>query len=115
MKKFAALFGVTVLGAALMAAPDEKKGDAKSGAGDAVKGKEIAEQCTVCHNLDSDEKKMGPALKGLFKKAKLNNGKKPTEAVVRQIVDEGGNGMPPYAEMLSKEEKDYLIAFLKTL
>ncbi len=36
MKKFAALFGVTVLGAALMAAPDEKKGDAKSGASDAV-------------------------------------------------------------------------------
>ena len=33
--------------------------------GDAAKGKEIFEQCSVCHNADSDEKKMGPGLKGL--------------------------------------------------
>ena len=34
--------------------------------GDAAKGKAIFEQCAVCHNADSDEKKMGPGLKGLF-------------------------------------------------
>src|SRR5260370_21437945 len=83
--------------------------------GDPAKGKEIFEQCGVCHNADSTEKKMGPGLKGLFAKDKLTNGKKPTEANVRAKIDEGGNGMPAYKEMLTDEEKDHLIADLKTL
>src|ERR1700739_4460013 len=86
-----------------------------AGKGDPAKGKEVFEQCGVCHNADSDEKKMGPGLKGLFKKDKLTNGKKPTEANIRSRVDEGGNGMPAYKEMLSDQEKDDLIAYLKTL
>ena len=44
-----------------------------------------------------------------------NNGKKPTEANVRAKVDEGGNGMPAYKEILSDEDKDNVIAYLKTL
>ena len=64
---------------------------------------------------DSAEKKMGPGLKGLFKADKMANGKKPTEANVRAKVDEGGNGMPSYKEMLSDDEKNDLIAYLKTL
>lgn len=83
--------------------------------GDAEKGKEVFQQCSVCHNADSDEKKMGPGLKGLFSKEKMTNGKKPTEENVRAKVDEGGNGMPAYKEMLSDDEKNDLIAYLKTL
>ena len=45
----------------------------------------------------------------------MTNGKKPTEANVRAKIDEGGNGMPSYKEMLSDEEKTDLIAYLKTL
>src|SRR5579884_4110379 len=84
-------------------------------AGDAAKGKEVFEQCAVCHNADSTEKKMGPGLKGLFHHDKMVNGKKPTEANVRAKIDEGGNGMPAYKEILSDEDKDNLIAYLKTL
>src|ERR1700681_1788438 len=84
-------------------------------AGDAEKGKEVFQQCSVCHNADSAEKKMGPGLKGLFQNEKMNNGKKPTEANVREKIDEGGNGMPSYKEMLSDEEKNDLVAYLKTL
>ena len=83
--------------------------------GDAAKGKEAFEQCGVCHNADSTEKKMGPGLKGLFTHDKMLNGKKPTEANVRAKIDEGGNGMPAYKEILSDEDKDNLIAYLKTL
>src|SRR5260221_14220950 len=83
--------------------------------GDAEKGKELFQQCAVCHNADSTEKKMGPGLKGLFSREKMNNGKKPTDATVREKIDEGGNGMPAYKEMLSDDEKDDLIAYLKTL
>ena len=86
------------------------------GKGDAGKGKEVYEQCGVCHNADSDEKKMGPGLKGLFKKSTFADGKtKVTEETVRKKVDQGGNGMPAYEEMLDKKEKDNLIAYLKTL
>jgi cytochrome c2 len=86
------------------------------GQGDKDKGKEVYEQCSVCHNADSEEKKMGPGLKGLFKKETMSDGKtKPTEPNVRKKVDQGGNGMPAYEEMLTKEEKDHLIAYLKTL
>jgi cytochrome c2 len=86
-----------------------------AGKGDAEKGKAVFEQCGVCHNADSTEKKMGPGLKGLFKKDKMSNDKKPTEANVRAKIDEGGNGMPPYKDMLSDTEKDDLVAYLKTL
>jgi cytochrome c len=83
--------------------------------GDPDKGKEVFQQCTPCHNPDSTEKKMGPGLKGLFTKDKLNNGKKVTEENVKAQIDEGGNGMPAYKEMLSEDEKVDLIAYLKTL
>jgi cytochrome c2 len=82
---------------------------------DAAKGKEVFEQCSVCHNADSTEKKMGPGLKGLFSRDKLTNGKKVTEANVLAKINEGGNGMPAYKEMLSDDEKADLIAYLKTL
>jgi cytochrome c len=84
-------------------------------AGDAVKGKEVFEQCGVCHNTDSAEKKVGPSLMGLYKKDKLKNGKKVTDANVKAIVNAGGNGMPAYADMLSDDEKADVIAYLKTI
>jgi len=89
--------------------PAEKKGDAAKG--QAV----FAQQCAVCHNADSTEKKMGPGLKGLYKKATLTDGKKVTDANVRAKIDAGGNGMPAFKEMLSDQEKDELLAYLKTL
>ena len=85
-------------------------------AGDAAKGKELFEQqCAVCHNADSDEKKMGPGLKGLFKKDKMANGKKPTLENVTAAVKEGGNGMPAFGEIMSAEDIDHVVAYLQTL
>jgi mono/diheme cytochrome c family protein len=92
----------------------QKKGD-KAASGDSEKGKAVFEQCSVCHNADSEEKKMGPGLKGLFKWEKMTNGKKPTEANVQAKIDEGGNGMPAYKEMLTDEEKKDLMSYLKSL
>jgi mono/diheme cytochrome c family protein len=84
--------------------------------GDAAKGKDVFEQCSVCHNADSTERKMGPGLKGLFKKGKLDsNGKPANDANVIEKINEGGNGMPAYKDMLTDDEKANLIAYLKTL
>ena len=44
----------------------------KDAKGDAAKGKAVFEQCSVCHNVDHREKKMGPSLQGLFKKKTLH-------------------------------------------
>lgn len=110
---YRAVFVITAMGGSLMFAAAGQ--DQKAAAGDAAKGKEVFEQCSVCHNADTDEKKIGPSLKGLFKKDKLVNGKKVTEENVRDFINNGGNGMPSYADMLSKEDKDNVIAYLKTL
>ena len=85
--------------------------------GDSAKGKEVFESnCSVCHNSDSDEAKIGPGLKGISKKAKMSTAdKKPTDANILEKVNTGGNGMPPYKDTLSDAEKTNLIAFLKTL
>ena len=87
----------------------------KAKPGDAAKGKEVFDQCSVCHNADSTETKVGPGLKGLFKMDKLVNGKPATEANVRELINTGGNGMPAYGDQLSDPEKNDLIAYLKTL
>ncbi len=103
-------------GAGLIACIMLAAGETKGAAGDAEKGKAVfAQQCLMCHNATTSEKKMGPGLKGLFKKDKLTNGKKATEQNIRAQIDAGGNGMPGYKDMLSAAEHNDLIAYLKTL
>jgi cytochrome c len=114
MKKFLSASSALAL-AGLLSVAAAGNASAADKAGDAKKGKEVFEQCGVCHNVDSDEKKMGPALKGLYKKEKLKNGKKVTDETVKAIINSGGNGMPAYADMLSDEERLHLIAYLKTV
>ena len=92
--------------------------------GNSAKGKQTFKRCAVCHDANSSEANQsdpgpdeltGPGLKGLFKRQKLRNGKKVTEENVREFISGGGNGMPAFAEILSKGELDDVIAFLKTL
>ena len=98
-----------VLSVALLSFP-------RLGSADAAKGKEVFdEQCSVCHEVTSTEKKMGPGLKGLFKRDKMTNGKKPTVENVTKVIQEGGNGMPAYHEILSKDEINHVLAYLQTL
>jgi cytochrome c len=58
---------------------------------------------------------VGPGLKGVFKKDKMNNGKKPTDANVRALINAGGNGMPSFSDVLSDGERENVVAYLKTL
>lgn len=107
MFRLRVLYTAAILVAAFPAAAQQK--------GDPAKGKEVYDQCGVCHSATTDEKKMGPSLKGLFKKAKLTNGQKPTEANVRALIDKGKGTMPAFGDVLTAEEKDHLLAYLKTL
>ena len=88
------------------------------GAGNADKGKDLFDQnCGVCHNADSTERKMGPGLKGLYKKAELVNKKKVTDSNVLDFINKGSSekGMPGFADQLTDKEKTDLVAYLKTL
>ncbi len=88
----------------------------KSGkSGNAAKGKEVFQQCALCHTVDTAEKKMGPSLKGLFKRKTLTNGKPVNDANVIAQINAGGNGMPPYNDILTAEDKANLLAYLHTL
>jgi mono/diheme cytochrome c family protein len=113
MKKTASFVCCLFLAVGVVAAQDKKA--AKGKAGDPAKGKETFEQCAACHSADTAEKKVGPSLMGLFKKAKLHSGKALNEANVKAVINAGGNGMPPYADLLSDAEKADLMAYLKTL
>ena len=95
----------------------QDKGNGKAGgAGVAAAGKEVFESnCAVCHNADSTERKMGPGLKGLFQRAELANKKKVSDASVIAIINEGGNGMPPFGDVINAKEKADVLAYLKSL
>jgi cytochrome c len=83
--------------------------------GDAEQGKKVFEQCAVCHNADTAETKVGPSLKGLLQHKKLKNGKPVSDANVLAVINTGGGGMPSFANTLSEEQKDNLLAYLHTL
>lgn len=87
----------------------------KAQKGDPAKGKELFEQCQVCHNVDTDEKKMGPSLKGLFKRKTLQSGKPVNDENVLGQINNGGNGMPAYGDQLSADDKANILAYLHTL
>jgi mono/diheme cytochrome c family protein len=84
-------------------------------AGNISNGKEMFRTCAGCHNVDNDERKMGPSLRSLFGKVTLRNGKRVDDANVREIIREGFNGMPSFAYNFRPAEMDDLMAYLHTL
>jgi mono/diheme cytochrome c family protein len=81
----------------------------------AAQGKVVFEQCKVCHATNTPAQKVGPSLMHLFKHARLKNGQPMNEKNIRLMINNCGSGMPGYQRILSAEEKDQLIAYLKTL
>ena len=73
----------------------------------------VFQQCSGCHSVETGEKKVGPSLKGLFKKEKLRSGRPATESNIRLVIKRGGDGMPAFDGVLSTAELDQLMAFLK--
>ena len=83
--------------------------------GNAKQGQEAFEtKCSICHNADSTEKKIGPGLKGI-KDGKLPSGKDATYENVLENINNGGGGMPAFEKLLTDEEKANVIAYVLTL
>src|SRR5580704_15734814 len=91
---------ITFLGATLGRAQERGRREG------APKGEEVVAQCAGCHSIDTDEKKVGPSLKGLFKKRQLLNGRPATETNIRLVIKGGVGGMPAFETILSAEQLD---------
>jgi mono/diheme cytochrome c family protein len=99
---------VALLRPAAAAPPYSRKEDVK-------KGKDLFQLCLGCHSAESEEKRVGPSLKGVFKRNKLRDGQPVTEKNVRIVIEKGRDGMPSFGETLSPQQMDQLIAYLKEL
>jgi mono/diheme cytochrome c family protein len=83
----------------------------------AADGKLLFEKkCGTCHASTTDDRKIGPSLKGL-KNGVLPDaiGKAATPKNVLDKINDGGNGMPVFRELLTQEEKDAIVAYVLTL
>ena len=52
-------------------------------------------------------------MKGLFKRQNLLDGSPATDANIRLVIKRGRGGMPAYGDILSADQVDLLVAFLK--
>jgi mono/diheme cytochrome c family protein len=103
-------FGLVLLAFCVVLPGAESKGSAE-------KGNELFdEQCSSCHFSASIDLKVGPGLKLLFAREKLqSNGKAVTDANVLEKIEKGGGKMPAFKDTLSADDKADLLAYLKTL
>jgi cytochrome c5 len=75
----------------------------------------FSENCSMCHYSDSEDTRVGPGLKGLYKMDATPTLKKPvTDENIRSQIVNGGKEMPPYSH-LSKEQVDAVVEYLKSL
>ena len=111
------LMGIGMAVAQSKKAPPKKKNGAEAAkTSDVAKGRQVySENCSICHFAKSKEKKIGPGLEGIFKRGKFADGKKVDEASMRAWIEKGGEQMPPFDEVLSKQQIEDLVAFLKTI
>ena len=85
-----------------------------------IKGQEVfGQRCQGCHNISSNERKIGPGLKGIFK---VKSHIRPDGSIhihddrtLRRQIENGGGGMPGMKGILSREDIENVIGYLHTL
>jgi cytochrome c len=93
----------------------KKSGGANSAA--VGRGKSLFQQkCTICHYDTSDQKKIGPGLKGISKRGTFSvNGNKITDDSLKTWIENGDQLMPPFKDVLEPGQIKDLVAYVKTL
>lgn len=99
--------------------PPAKSQTKKSGNSNAAvaRGKEVFDKkCGICHYADNDQKKIGPGLKGLYKRGTFTvNNNKVTDETLKTWIENGDTLMPPFKDVLDPEQIKDVIAYVKTL
>ena len=88
-----------------------------SGSAAVARGKDtFQKKCAICHYADSDAKKIGPGLKGMYKRGTFTvNGNKITDESLKTWIENGDSLMPPMKETLEADQIKDVIAYVKTL
>lgn len=117
----ATLCGVLMGGGALLAQDASKQDAPKKSTGSnsaaVARGKALFQQkCSLCHYDTSDQKKIGPGLKGLNKRGTFSaNGNKITDETLRTWIENGDQLMPPFKDVLEPAQIKDVIAYVRTL
>ena len=111
------LFAALVVAGAVLAQSPAKKSNAGAGSAAVGRGKSLFQQkCAICHYDTSDQKKIGPGLKGLSKRGTFTvNGNKITDDTLKTWIENGDQLMPPFKEVLEGSQVKDVIAYVKTL
>jgi len=74
----------------------------------------FARHCGVCHSMSGVWMRVGPPLKGLFKRKQLVTGKPVTDENVRELILKGGPGlMPGFQYMLTESQVSAILEDIK--
>ena len=124
VKRNLLLLGIVVLAVSGVVVAQDPSAPAKPGnnaghasAGAAARGKEVFEKkCAMCHFADSDQKKIGPGLKGLSKRGTFSvNGNKVTTESLKTWIENGDALMPGMKDSLEPAQIKDVVAYVKTL
>ncbi len=123
MRRNYLILGIAILavtGALVAQEPPAKtstKAASHGSSGSAAKGKEVFDKkCALCHFADSDQKKIGPGLKGISKRGTfLVNGNKVTTESLKAWIENGDSQMPPFKDVLEPAQIKDVVAYVKTL
>jgi mono/diheme cytochrome c family protein len=113
-----AMAGMLALATAIGCDAEPRKSDAELGLNPQQSaGRRIYDaQCDRCHEPYSKRGKKGPSLKGVFQNKYLSlSGLPANDERISDIVRLGRNEMPGYAQTLSAQDIQDLLAYLHTL
>ncbi|MBZ5703285.1 MAG: cytochrome c [Acidobacteriia bacterium] len=116
-----AVAALTLASAALAessAAQGGAKKPARANSAEAVqRGKALFDKkCGVCHYPTSEERKIGPGLKGLNKRGVFGvTGGKITDDSLKTWIENGDNLMPPFKDVLGADEIKDVVRYVRTL
>src|SRR3954471_8343811 len=80
-------------------------------------GKALFEKkCGFCHASTTDERRVGPSLKGLKNGVMPDAiGKAASDENILKKIEDGGGGMPVFRDLLTKEEKAAIVSYVMRL
>ena len=110
----AVMCAVVAGGGALLAHASSKSAPSAAAV---ARGKSLFQQkCSICHYDTSEQKKIGPGLKGISKRGTFSvNGNKITDESLKNWIENGDQLMPPFKDVLEPAQIKDVIAYVKTL
>ncbi|HXY00438.1 MAG TPA: cytochrome c [Candidatus Limnocylindrales bacterium] len=122
MNRLQRIIGLTFLcgaiaGTGILLAQESGKKPATGTAAAAGRGKTLFQQkCAICHYDNSEQKKIGPGLKGISKRGTFSvNGSKITDESLRTWIENGDQMMQGFKETLEPGQIKDVVAYVKTL